>query len=150
MLYYGFLNKRSLLIVLTFPAQTSPLAPCASGHSQSIVTKYATKYDAFPHSTEQDTQAIVFLVSRQAVPYWTRGGTCCPVVSTPKIQSLTDSSTTYHDGINNLHHSNYCSNHIIDLHTVNSHLDKWDITTLSQRHKPNSTSQWMEILVRLS
>jgi hypothetical protein len=51
------------------------------------------------------------------------GGTCCLEVSTPKIQSLADSSTTCHDGINHLHHSNRCSNNSIDPHTVNSHLD---------------------------
>jgi hypothetical protein len=74
----------------------------------------------------------------------TRGGTCCPRVSTPKIWSLADSSTTCHDGINHLHHSNHCSNHNIDPHTVTSHLDRWNTPTLSQRNKPNSTSQRME------
>jgi hypothetical protein len=44
----------------------------------SRFTKYVTKYDAIPHSIEQDTQPIAFLISRQAVPYRTRGGTCCP------------------------------------------------------------------------
>jgi hypothetical protein len=33
------------------------------------VTKYDTKNDAQPHSTEQDTQPIAFLVSKKAVPY---------------------------------------------------------------------------------
>jgi hypothetical protein len=104
-------------------------------------TKYVTNYDINPHSTEQDTLFIVFLISKQAVPYWTRGDTCCHGVSTPKIRSLGDSSTTCPDGINHLHHFNHCSNHNIDPHTVNSHLDGWKTTTLSQRHKPNSTSQ---------
>jgi hypothetical protein len=45
----------------------------------------------FPHTTKQDSQSIAILISRQAIPYRTRGGTCCPVVSTPKIQSLADS-----------------------------------------------------------
>jgi hypothetical protein len=31
-----------------------------------------------PHSTEHDTQPIAYLISKQAVPYQTRGGTCCP------------------------------------------------------------------------
>jgi hypothetical protein len=56
-------------------------------------TNYVTKYDAIPHSTEQDTLPIVFLISKQVVPYRTCGGKCCPEVSTPKIQSLIDSST---------------------------------------------------------
>jgi hypothetical protein len=108
------------------------------------VIKYDTKNDANPHSTKQDTQPITFLISRQAISYRKRGGTCCHGVSTPKIRSLVDSSTTCHDSINHLHHSNYCSNHNIDPHTVISHLDGWKTTTLSQRHKPNSTSQRME------
>jgi hypothetical protein len=146
MLWYGFPNKWSPLAVLSFPAQISPLAPCGSGNSQSIVTKY----DDIPHSTEQDTQPIVFLISRQVVPYRTPGGTCFPGVSTPKVRSLADSSTTCHNGINHLHHSNHCSNHNIDPHMINSHLDGWETTTLSQRHKLNSTSQRMKRLVRLS
>jgi hypothetical protein len=32
------------------------------------------------------------------------------------------------------------------LTTVNSHLDGWNTTTLSQRDKPNSTSQRLEDL----
>jgi hypothetical protein len=109
-------------------------------------TKYVTKYDANPHSTEQDTQPIVFLINKQAIPYWARGATWCPGVSTPKILSLADSSTTCHDSINHLHHSDHCSNHNIDPHTVNSHRDGWKTTTLSQRHKLNSTSQRMKDL----
>jgi hypothetical protein len=107
------------------------------------ITKGDTKNDVNPHSTKQNTQLISFLISKQAIPYRTRGGTCCPGVSTHKIWSLADSSTTCHDGINHLHHSNHCSNHSIDPHTVNSHLDEWKVTTLSQRHKLNSTSQRM-------
>jgi hypothetical protein len=84
-------------------------------------TKYVTKYDVIPHSTEQHTLPIVFLISRQAVPYQTHGGTCCPRVSTHKVQSLLDSSTTCHDGINHLHYSDHCSNHSIDPHMVNTH-----------------------------
>jgi hypothetical protein len=111
---------------------------------------YDTKNDAHPHSTEHDTQPIAVLISKQAVPYWTHGGTCCPVVSTPKIRSLADLSTTCHNGINHLYHSNHYSTRSIDPHTVTSHLDRWKTTTLSQRHKPNSTSQRMERLVWLS
>jgi hypothetical protein len=114
------------------------------------ITKYVTcmtpKNDAHPHSSKQDTQPITFLISRQVIPYRTRGGTCCPGLSTPKIQSLADSSTTCHDGISHLHHFNSCSNHSIDPHTVNSHLDGWRTTTLSKRHKTNSISQRMEDL----
>jgi hypothetical protein len=45
-------------------------------------TKYVTKYDHkvwfHPHSIEHGTQPIVFLISKQVIPYWTHGGTCCP------------------------------------------------------------------------
>jgi hypothetical protein len=92
-----------------------------------------TKNDAHPHSTEQDTPPIAVLISKQVIPYQTRGGTCCPGVSTPKIRSIADLSTTCHVGINHLHHSNHCSNHNIDPHTITSHLDRWKTTTLSQR-----------------
>jgi hypothetical protein len=116
------------------------------GPSCTMWVRHFTKYDAISHSTKQDMLPIVFLISKQVVPYRTRGGTCYPRVTTSKIRSLADSSTTCHDGINHLHHSNYCSNHIIDPHTINSHLDGWKTTTLSQRHKPNLTSQMMEDL----
>jgi hypothetical protein len=107
---------------------------------------YDINNDAHPHSTEQDTQHIVFLISKQVVPYRTCGGTCCHGVSTPNIWSIADSSITCLDGINHLHHTNRCSNHNIDPHMVNSHLDGWETTTLSQRPKTNSTSQRMEDL----
>jgi hypothetical protein len=94
-------------------------------------TKYVIKYDVIPHSIEKVTLPIAFLISRQAVPYQTRGDTC-PGGSTPKIRSLADSSTTCHDDINHLHYSSRCSNHIIDPHTANSHLNGWKTTTLSQ------------------
>jgi hypothetical protein len=60
------------------------------------VTKYNHKVWYHPHSTEHDTQPIAYLISRQVVPYWTCGGTCCPGVSAPKIQSLADLSMTNH------------------------------------------------------
>jgi hypothetical protein len=50
------------------------------------------KHHVNPHLTEQDTLPIVFLISKQAIPYQTHSGTCCPGVSTPKIRSLADSS----------------------------------------------------------
>jgi hypothetical protein len=60
------------------------------------VTKTGHKDRSHPHSIEHDTQPIAYLISKQAVPYQTRGGTCCHVVSTPKICSLADSSMTSH------------------------------------------------------
>jgi hypothetical protein len=91
-----FLDKWSLLIVLMFPAQNGP--SCTMWFKQ--LTKYITKTDhkvwCHPHSIEHDTQPIVFLISKQAVPYRTHGDTCCPRVSTTKIQSLPDLSMTSH------------------------------------------------------
>jgi hypothetical protein len=109
-------------------------------HDPSCTRWAWVKSQANPHSSEQDTQPVVFLISKQAAPYWTRGGTCCPGVSTPKIRSLADLSITCHDGVNHLHHTNHYSNHIIDRHTVKSHLDGWETTSLTLRHKPNTTS----------
>jgi hypothetical protein len=48
------------------------------------------------HSSEQGTLPTVPLISKQDVPYRTRGGTYCPGESTPKTQSLVDSSMTIH------------------------------------------------------
>jgi hypothetical protein len=131
MLCYGFPSKGPGCSAKNYPAK-APLAPCGSGVFTKYVTKYDTKSDANPHSTKQDTQPIAFLISRQAIPYRIHGGTCCPGVSTPKIRSLADSSTTCHDGINHLHHSNCCSNHNIDPHTATSHLEGWKTTTLTK------------------
>jgi hypothetical protein len=91
-----FPDKWSSLAVLRFPAQNVP--SCTMWFRQ--FTKYVTKTDhnvwCHPRSTEHNTQPIVFLITRQAVPYRTRSGTCCPWVSTPKIQSLADLSMTSH------------------------------------------------------
>jgi hypothetical protein len=65
---------------------TAPLAPC----EPSRVTTPNS------HLSEQGTLPTSSLISKQAVPYWTHDGTCCPEVSTPKTQSLADSSMTNH------------------------------------------------------
>jgi hypothetical protein len=137
MLCYSFPNKRPRLL-----AKVSP----TKGPSCTMWVRCFTKYEANLHSTEQDTLPIVFLISKQVIPYRTLGVTYCSVISTSKIRSLADSGSTCHDGINHLHHSNHYSNHNIYPHTVASHLDGWKTTTVSQRHKPNSTSQRMEDL----
>jgi hypothetical protein len=63
-------------------------------------TKYVTKTNhkvwCHPHSIEHDTPPIAYLICKQAIPYRTCGGTCCPGVSTPMIRSLADSSMTNH------------------------------------------------------
>jgi hypothetical protein len=146
--------------LLRFPKQTAPHAMLRFPaqrlllhHMVQPVHKVWSKIDhkvwCHPHSTEHDTQPIAFLNSKQVVPYQTCGSTCCPGVSTPKIHSLVDLSTTCRDGSNHLHHSNHCSNYNIDPHHGQI-TSRWMRDHLSQRHKPNSTSQRMERLVRHS
>jgi hypothetical protein len=137
MLCYVLPNKLSPLAVLRFPHKHPLLHHVVqAGH------KVCHKVWWYSHSTEHDTQPIAYLISKQVIPYRTGGGTCCPMVSTPKIQSLADSSMTWHDGIN---HLNHCSNHSIDPHHGQL-TSRWMEHHLSQRHKPNSTSQRMKDL----
>jgi hypothetical protein len=99
-------------------------------HSPSCTMWAWAKSQAISHSSEQDMLPIVFLISKQVIPYQTCGGTCCPGVSTPKIRSLADPSTIFHDGVNRLHPSIHCSNHSSNPHTVKSYLDGWETTSL--------------------
>jgi hypothetical protein len=97
MLSYGFPWPRAPLAVLRFPRISSPSCTLWIGSCSA----------SFPHTNEQDSQSIAVLISKQDVPYQTRGGTCCLGVSTPKIRSLADSIHTHLlYGINHLHHSN--------------------------------------------
>jgi hypothetical protein len=64
----------------------TPFAPC---EARRVTTSIS-------HSSEQGTLPTASLISKQAIPYRTRGGTCCPGVSTPKTQSLAYSSMTNH------------------------------------------------------
>jgi hypothetical protein len=81
MSYFAMVPTKAPLAVLKFPKK-APLAPCGS-HA---------KHRVIPHSPEQDTLPIVFLISKQVIPYQTHGGTYCPGVSTPKFRSLVDLS----------------------------------------------------------
>jgi hypothetical protein len=65
---------------------TTPLAPCEPRWVNT----------PFFHSFEDGTLPTTSLISKQAVPYRTRGSTCCPGVSTPKTRSLAASSMTNH------------------------------------------------------
>jgi hypothetical protein len=56
----------------------TPLALCESGRVTMPIF----------HSFEQGTLPTTSLIIKQAVPYQTCGGTCCPVVSTPMTRSL--------------------------------------------------------------
>jgi hypothetical protein len=78
-------------------------------HSNAMVSRGRTLYHdpsctmwtwandhATSHSSKQGTLPTTSLISKQAITYQTHGGTCCPEVSTPKIQSLVYSSKTNH------------------------------------------------------
>jgi hypothetical protein len=77
-------DKVSPLLCTTEYPQ-APLAPCGLVGIAILVPLI-----------QQDKLTRASLVSQQAIPYRTRGGTCFPWVSTPKIRSLADSSTTIH------------------------------------------------------
>jgi hypothetical protein len=64
----------------------TPLAPCEPMRVSMPIF----------HSFEQGTLPTASLISKQVILYRTRGDTCCPGVSTPRIQSLVDSSMTNH------------------------------------------------------
>jgi hypothetical protein len=60
------------------------------------VTKTSHTDRRHPHSIEHNPHPIAYLISKQVVPYRTSGDTCHTRESTPKIQSLADSSMTNH------------------------------------------------------
>jgi hypothetical protein len=91
-----FPDKWSPLAVLRIPAQSVPSCTMWFRQFTKNVTKTDHKDRNHPHSTEHDTQPIAYLISKQVIPYQTHGGTCCPGVSTPNIQSLADSSMINH------------------------------------------------------
>jgi hypothetical protein len=91
-----FPDIRSPLAVLRFPAQNGPSCTMWFRQFTKNVIKTDHKVWCHPHSTEHDTQHTTYLISKQVIPYRTCGGTCRPMVSTPKIRSLADSSMTNH------------------------------------------------------
>jgi hypothetical protein len=78
------------IAMLRFPevvrGTTDPLAPC---ELRRVTTPIF-------HSSEQGALPTASLISKQAVLYQIRGGTCCLVVSIPMTQPLADSSMTNH------------------------------------------------------
>jgi hypothetical protein len=71
MLWYSFPIKGP-----TCSAKDSHKSPSCTMWLRDF-TKYITKYEANPHSMEQVIDPIVLLISKQDIPYWIRGGTCC-------------------------------------------------------------------------
>jgi hypothetical protein len=84
---YGFLTESPSCNAKVSPTQ-APLAPCESQAKNCVI----------PHSTEQDTLPIVFLISKQVLSYQTHGSIGCSreAVSTPKNRSLANYSMTNH------------------------------------------------------
>jgi hypothetical protein len=128
------------LAMLRFFAHSGPFCTMWFRQFTQNVTKTDHKDRSHPHSTEHDTQPIAYLISKQAVPYRTRGGTYCPGVSTPMTRSLANSGMTNHitwqiptdSTIPNLAQTTTSN-----LTTVSSHHDRWNTNT---QHKSNSTS----------
>jgi hypothetical protein len=80
----------------------APLAPCGLVGIAIPVPRF-----------RQGILTRAFIISQQVDPYRTCGGTCCPVVSTPKIRSLADSSMTSHISLlKPQHRSSPWSSHI--------------------------------------
>jgi hypothetical protein len=103
-------SAKALLAMLRIPHQRPLLHRVVQAYHKvchKVCHMYDTNSVANPLSIEQDTQHISFLINKQVIPYRTCGGTYCPGVCTPKIRFLANLSTTCHDDINHLHHSNH-------------------------------------------
>jgi hypothetical protein len=139
------------MLCYSFPA---PRVPACSAKVSSWIKPLLHLVDqitfcVFPHTIEQDSQPTASLISKQAIPYQTRGITYCSGVSTPKTQSLADSSIMNHNTwriptISTIltHAQTTASN----LTTVTSHHDEWKTNTLNTQHKPKLNIIEMEYL----
>jgi hypothetical protein len=78
MLCYGFPHKVAPLAMLWFPVQSGPFCTMWFRKFTKKVTKMGHTDGSHPHSTEHDTLPVAYLISKQVIPYRTRGGTCCP------------------------------------------------------------------------
>jgi hypothetical protein len=86
------------------------------------------------HSSDQGTLPIASLISKQAIPYRTRGGTCYPGVPTAMTRSLADLSMTNHiiwriPTVSTI--LNLAQTTASNLTTVTSHHDRWKTNTLN-------------------
>jgi hypothetical protein len=106
-------------------------------------TKYVTKTDhkvwCHPHSIEHDTPCIAYLISKQVVPYQTRGDTCCPFLSRfehDQPHHLMES--------NRLYHSNLAQTTSSILTTVKSHLDGWETISHKDTSQTKHHKEWKD------
>jgi hypothetical protein len=88
-------DKWSPLAVLRFPPQSVPSCTMWFRRFTKNITMTDHKVWFHPHSTEHDTQSIAYLICKQAIPYQTRGGTCCPGVSTHDEKTCMTLMTTW-------------------------------------------------------
>jgi hypothetical protein len=122
------------LAVLRFPTHSGPFCTMWFRQFTQNVTQTDHTDRSHPHLTEHHTQPIAYLISKQVVPYRTRGDTYCPGVSTPMTRSLAASSMTYHitwwtppiSTIPNLPQTT-----VSNLTTVTSHHDRWKTNTFN-------------------
>jgi hypothetical protein len=77
MLCYRFPHKEALLGVLRFPAQSGPFYTMWFRQFTKNVTKIGHTDGSHPDLTEHDTLPVAYQISKQAIPYRTRGSTCC-------------------------------------------------------------------------
>jgi hypothetical protein len=128
--------------MLRFPAHSGPFCTMWFRQFTQNVTQTGHTDRSYPHSTEHNTQPIAYLISKQAVPYRTRGGTCCPGGSTPKpVLSRFEHDKPHHlTKSSRLHHSNLTQTTTSILTRAKSHLDGWETlshkdTRQTQHHK---------------
>jgi hypothetical protein len=148
MLCYWLPHNVAPLVVLRFPAQSGPFCTMWFRQFTKNVTKTGHTDRSHPHSTEHHTQPVAYLISKQAVPYRTRGGTCCTGSSTPKIRSLADSSMTSHitwQNPNRLDHSSLAQTIASILTRVNSHLDGWETISDKDISQTQHHKRWKDL-----
>jgi hypothetical protein len=108
-------------------ANSSTTTPLASCEPRRVTTPIS-------RSSEQGTLPTASLTSKQVIPYWTRGGTYCPRVSTPMTRSLADSSmrnhiTSWIPTVSTI--PNLAQTTASNLTTVTSHHNGWKTITLN-------------------
>jgi hypothetical protein len=137
--------RSSSCFAMVFPNLGSPLAMLRFPYisSPSCTLRIRSRSVSFP-TPPSKTQPIAALISKQVIPYRTRGGTCCPTVSTPKTRSLADSSMTNHiswriSTVSTI--PSQARTTTLNLTMVNSHHNRWKTNTVSintsqtQQHK---------------
>jgi hypothetical protein len=150
--HYKDLLQELVMLCYSFPVTRVPTCSAkVSSWLEPSCTLWIRSLCVFPHTIEQDSHPTTSLISKQDVPYRTRGDTCCPRVSTPKTQSLADSSMTNRNTWWNPTVStilNLAQTTSSNLTTVTSHHDGWKTNTLNTQLKPKLSIIKMEDLYK--